>query len=336
MLICVGVPRGASACVVCVEIPERTLSDRIWAAESVVLARPDTEDVFRYEIAEVLVGHPSSEINFLVNSVERRLMAQDKGRVAVLLHGPDGWEIAAKGSLQMVELVSEILSNKSQWSDEPNDPDRIAAFGELHSHEDPGIRRVALTELSRATYPQLREIDVLLDPFWLEARLSDPAWFGWRPILAHLLGLSTDPRAHSIVRSRALEVPASLRWPWLAALIEIDGSDAIDRILDQRPQGEEALAAVQALNLHADANSMLAPSIGSALRTLGAANPVMAAEAVTGLATLQDYAFVPEVVRLLAEGQIKDPAAEFSLMVYLASARKAARLASTPPLEKMP
>jgi hypothetical protein len=316
MLVCAP---PAVACLVCVEQPDDTLTDRVWAAGTVVLARNTPEDAFLYQVVETLSGEIREPIAFVVNSVERRRMAADADRIAVFLHEPRGWSIAGHGGADFAALVRAILANEEHWSDTPNDPDRTGAFAALHAHPDPAIRRLALTELSRVPYARLRGMAIDLDVDWLAAGLSDPAWFGWWPILAQMLGLHADPLAHALVRARAFDVPAATRAPWLMALIEIDGTNGIDRLIAEATDETDARAAARALIAHAYRAHELAPELAKALRHLPTGNPEIAAEAVVGLHALGDTSFAPQVARILAEDLVDAPAAVFALRSYLSA-----------------
>lgn len=312
----------AAGCLVCIEQPEDTLTDRLWDATTVVLARITEEDPFLYRPVETLSGTIAEPIAFVVNSVERRRMAADPDRIAVFLHEPRGWTIGGHGGAEFAAFVRTVLASEQVWSDMAEDPDRIAAFAALHAHPDPVIRRTALTELSRVPYARLRGLEVDLEVDWLAARLQDASWYGWWPILAHLLGLHDNPTAHALVRARALDVPAATRAPWLVALVEIEGDGGIERILEAVSDEEDARAAVRALVAHADRSHELADVLATALRSLASKDPEIAAEALPGLRTLGDMSLAATVAQMLAAGPDLDPATAFVLKSYLATARR--------------
>jgi hypothetical protein len=317
-----GAVSSAVACSVCIDLPADTLVDRVWAADTIALGRSDPANPFTYQIVETLVGGTDEPVGFLVNSIERRRMASDPGHVTLLLHGPDGWRIDGHGGAELVAIARRTLAHEATWTDEANDPDRIAAFAELQAHPDPTIRRLALAELARAPYGLLRGIEVTLDPDWLAARTTDATWYAWRPVLVQLLGLHADPTAHVLVRTNALSVPPQTSVPWLIALIEIDGAAGIDRILAENPKGEAARAAAVALVAHADPSHELAPAVGMALRRLASADPVIAAECIPGLRALGETSLAPDIEQMLTDGRVADPRVAFALRSYLAAARR--------------
>lgn len=319
-----GAMSPAAACSVCIDLPDDTLTDRIWDADTVALARSDPANPFAYQVVETLAGGTAEPVGFLVNSVERRRMTSDPERVTLLVHGSDGWRIDGHGGPELVALANQIIAQEGTWGDEANDPDRIAAFVALQAHPDPAIRRLALAELARAPYALLRGIEVTLDPDWLAAMTTDATWYAWRPILVQLMGLHTDPAAHAFVRANAVRVQPGDSVPWLIALIEIDGAAGIARILEGNPQGEAASAAAVALVAHADPEHEHALAVGAALRQLALAGPRIAAECIPGLRALGETSVAPDIERMLAEGRVADPRVAFALRSYIAAASRAA------------
>ena len=313
---------AASACLVCVELPEDTLTDRVWAAEAIALARPDPDNPFVYAPVKVLAGASDDPIPFLVDSSSRRRFAADPALAALVLRAPGGdWQLAGQGGPEIGRFVSEALAQETAWSDEADDPDRAAAFRALHAHDNAMLRKLALTEMARMPYAQVRQTEVALPVGWLADRLVDPAWYGWQPVLVTLLGLHPDPAARDLVRARALTVRPEDRAPWLVALIEADGAAGIARMLGDSRDDAAARAAVRALVTHADPGNERAPALAAALVRLASDHPGLTAAAVPGLAALGDFSLAPRVADLLASGAVTDPAEAFALKSYLAQAR---------------
>jgi hypothetical protein len=123
---------------------------------------------------------------------------------------------------------------------------------------------------------------------------------------------------HKIVRARAIGAAAATRGPWLVALIEVDGAEAVADILSRVETDEEALEATRALVAHADPSREIAPDIAAALRQLAERGPLLAAEATVGLHALGDGFLAPLVRDYLTKSQISDASAEYSLRLYLA------------------
>lgn len=312
----------ALACVVCIEQPQETLADRIWAADSVVFARSASDDPFRYTDVTALKGGTDEAIPFMVNSVERKRMERNADWGGLVLYDGQTWSLAAHGGADLAQFITDVLRNETHWRDSPNDPDRLAAFADLQDHKNTALRRTALTELSRVPYADLREVPITLQVDWIVPRLSDGAWFGWKSLFAQMLGLHPDPRAHDIVRQRAQSTHGSDRVAWWVAWIEREGAEAMASLSATVTNAEEVRDLAQALRLHATADTDLAPMIASTLKRLATQNPVAAGEAVHGLQALGDFSFVTEARALLEEDRIANPDTAFALRVYLAQARR--------------
>ncbi|MEM6914004.1 MAG: hypothetical protein AAF511_08500, partial [Pseudomonadota bacterium] len=319
---------NAAACTVCIELPAETLTDQLWSAETILFARPSTANPFTYEARSVIRGAVEEPIPFLVNATARRHFAQNSETAALVLRMPDGtWNLRGWGGEDFLQFVHVILANERTWSDEVDDPERSQAFRELHAHHAPNLRRFALTELSYFPYRDLKSLDVELPTDWIARRLFEASWFGWQPILVHLLGLHADPQAHDLVRRHAMRISANSRVPWLVALIEIDGETGVDMVVKQAisegPSDEAADAAVRALAIHVDATPHLVEAIRPALIRLISDNPDLAAEAVQAFLRAQDFSIASEVSHILENGGVINPASSFVLTNYVAQARAA-------------
>jgi hypothetical protein len=247
-------------------------------------------------------------------------MALDPERVALFLHEPRGWTMAGHGGPGLAALARETLDSEARWTDELDDPDRIAAFAARHADPDPAVRRAALTELAALPYARLREIEVALDLRWIRARLADTAWFGWWPLLTHMLGLHPDPAAAELLRARAAGGSAATRTPLFVALIEVDGPGALRAALARAPGSGAELAAVQALVTHAQAAAPgEAGGLAAALRDLGSRSPALAASAAMGLLRLEDDGLLPYARQALRDG-VEDDRTATLLGYYVAVA----------------
>ena len=317
---------AVSACMVCIELPEVTLTDQLWAADTVVFARPSAENAFKYAATSTLRGRIEDPIPFLVSSAARRQFDRNEDIAALVLRMPDGtWDLRGLGGSELVEFAKVALQSERAWTDQANDPDRALAFRDMHDHSSPNLRRLALTELSRFPYIDLKSMDVGLSPDWIAERLFDVSWIAWQPILVHLLGLHRDPRAHEFIRQHALKIREEDRLPWLVALIEVEGEAGVQRILANTLQTDQPaqarLAAVQALTIHAEATPQLSPSLTAALRHLIADDAELAAFAAEPFLRRRDFSLAADAEAILSKGGVRDPASAFVLKHYVTLAR---------------
>lgn len=341
------VATAASACPVCIATPDRTVADRVLEDEIVVVARPDPERPFRFVVAEVLRGDPAllahaPEIPFLVDAGLRR--AAEAGEVAVLMtygatdtagsddpYGQPGlsWHRSITLDPARRAVIEGILAEGAMWfwGGEPEDPLRFAFFAELHAHPDPVIARMALNEISRSAYGQIRALDLAIPVPELIARLGQVEHLPYHPLYALMLGASGDPAAEALVRDRAARALAGSsagRGAWLTAWIEVDGEAAIERIaaafLSGGTEGaavDEALIPVlDALRVTGDARPELRPALSRQLQAASDDWPALASETAFALYGWQDWSFAPAVREMLAEGRIDDPSILYMLEVY--------------------
>lgn len=328
MITCALTASVASACMVCVDLPDETLTDQLWAADVIVFARPSSQNPFNYEVTSTLRGTLEAPIPFLVNTAARRQFAKRSDTAALVLRMPDGtWDLRGLGGPDFSQFVHDALDNEVAWTDEANDPDRAEAFRALHAHTSPNLRRLALTELSHFPYRELKAMQVGLTTDWMARRLFDASWFGWQPVLVHLLGLHSEPLAHDLVRRHAMQIRVEDRVPWLVALVEIDGATGVDKVVAQArsegPTDEVARAAIRALAIHVDATPDLVEAILPALRLLMSDDPDLAAEAAGAFLRVEDFSMAPDISRILDKDRVDSPASYFVLTNYVAQARAA-------------
>lgn len=327
-------PLPALACLVCITLPERTTADRLIEAETVVLARENSARPFTYAPIEELKGGVSPEpIPFLVDSTMRRRLAADPNAGVLFVREGGSWVQLAYVDAPVRAMVDHILEAAPDWDAEPDHGERFAFFAALHDHPNETIRLLALAEISRAPYAQIRTMTPRLPRAEIARILRKPTWVEWAPIHILFLGLSDDPADHDFVR-RVIRLAAtrgirSHLGAWATALVEIDGPPAIDWLretyLEDRDRGVEELRQVVAAlaTLVEGGEPDLQPSIAAALRDLARNRPDLAAEAAQQLGALGDWSQTQTFIKILQAGDAGSPAAEFVIMNYLEAARAA-------------
>jgi hypothetical protein len=327
-------PAPVFACLVCITLPERTIADRVIEAETVVLAREDPARPFSYVPVEPLKGHVSAApIPFLVDSTTRRRLAADGDASVLFVREAESWVQLAYVDAPVRAMLAQILAAAPAWDAEPDHAQRFTFFANLHDHPNDTIRLLALAEISRAPYAQIRSMTPRLSRPQIARILRDPKWVEWAPVHILFLGLSDDPEDHAFVR-RTTRLAAergiqSHLGAWATALVEIDGAPAIDWLqtayLEDPNREVEALRAViDALATLLDGGDPdLQPAIAAALRDLPQRRPDLAPEAAVQLAALGDWSQAETFSDILESGAVAGPAAEFVLMTYLEAARDA-------------
>lgn len=316
----------AKACLVCIELPEDTIADRVLAAEVVVLAREDATRPFIFRPIATLKGSAEGvPIAQLVDSATRRWLATDPAAAILLIHDGDNWTRLADADGEVGDMIRDILAAGAEWDSVDTHPARFAYFAERHDHPNATIRKLALAEISRASYAEIRSMTPRLTRPEIVRILTNPKWGNWAPIHILFLGLSDDPTDHALVR-RAFSLAAANRGlhlaAWATALVEIDGPPAIAHLRDsflESVEGRRSIV-VALITLAGGGAPELRPVIDATFHSLASASPELAGEVARHLLWAEDFSQAAYFAELLASGTIDDPATEVVITVYLHTA----------------
>lgn len=326
----------ALACLVCFELPERTIADRLVEADVVAFAREDPDNPFGYSPVALLRGEDPPPIPFLVNSsTRRRLAAAPEEAMLLAYETGNGWAQLAYADPAVQAMAEEIVAFAPTWQ-AGDAAARFAYFAERHDHPDQVIRQIALAEISAAPYASIRTIEPRLAREEIVAVLRDPNRAAWAPIHILFLGLSDDPADQAFVR-RAIDIAArygvrSHLDAWATAYVEIDGPAAVERLNDlyfdvSQPDPDALNAVVTAFStLSRGGDPSLRPAIDAAFRTLAADGPAsVVGQVAKQLLWAQDWSQSEGFAKRIASGQLDDPAAEYVVSLYLEAADEATR-----------
>lgn len=270
-------PGLARACPVCIDQPERTVADHALEDWIVVLARQDDNDPSRFAPVEILRGDAEDiadvpEIPFLVDDATQRTLARNPELSVLLTYGPPGdytglapgsglWYRHVGITPERRDTLDAILDEGALWDwGMTTDPARFGFFAARIADPDPVIRRMALTEVSRAPYRLIREIPQIPPAEDLLERVSLVTVPPVAPITILLLGLSDAPAAEAAIRrsfDSALTQGGVYAAAWIVAGIESDGPSALERSDGptalaralERLHGEPALSREERLNM---------------------------------------------------------------------------------------
>lgn len=193
-----------------------------------MLAREAPDRPFTYVRVELLEGVASTEqIPFLVDSTMRRRLAADADAAVLFIREADRWVQLAYVDAPARAMLDAILEAGPAWSADPDNDARFAFSADLHDHPSDTIRVLALAEVSRSPYAQIRTMTPRLSRAVIERVLRDPKWVEWTPIHILFLGLSDDAGDHDFVRRMTKLAASRGIWSntaaWASALVEIDG-----------------------------------------------------------------------------------------------------------------
>lgn len=235
-----GLAEGAKACAFHGYTPNPTLIDVLLTTEQVVIARPASPGSNRYKLVETLAGPEVSNIPITVDPATRALL-DGKPSSTVLLardgsYGP--WLEIAILDDRYRKFVTGVLQQQSELR-LGGDKKRLRLFATLVNDQNPDIRRLALRELDRAPYGDLKRLrlprihNLRQD---LEAGDRD-----LMPIRVLLAGLSQD-RSFTGFLSAKLDAAIQDEVPYMGAyataMIELEGRTAVQDILERHLKAE--------------------------------------------------------------------------------------------------
>ncbi|MDQ2093744.1 hypothetical protein [Rhodalgimonas zhirmunskyi] len=275
--LCLGSAQPAMACAFHTYTPDPTLVDALLATEQVVIARRDPSDPGRYVPVETLMGPEVSEITIATGAGMRPRLAAPPGAMLLLLrdeaYGP--WIEAEVLDQEFRAVIQRVLARQSAWMYE-NDDDRLPYFAGLVNADSPAIRRLALLELDRAPYSDLRALR-LAGVATLKQDLESGEE-ALRPICILLAGLSGEPGFVPYLNAGlnvALRDGTPYAGAYATALIELEGAPAAHRIIRDLRDARLPVAAreklLEALAIHyksapGEMRGLIAREVASSLR----------------------------------------------------------------------
>lgn len=265
-----GVVRGAEACAFDLVKPERTSIDWMVEAPGLVLARPDPENPFVFRVEDVLVQSANpGRINQLVDSGSRRRLAAHPEDSVLFAQDNSGlWQRIAYVDPPMAEVLNMALRNRAFWAGKMP-PSRVDFIAGLLQSNAPRLRSVAIAELDKVPYAQLRDTDLHLSTQDLVEDLWRIENYPYQAIRALLLGLDGSEAAHSAIAG-VMDMVRDGQYvrnlgAFSAAYIELEGADGV-RFLERHvlqdldAPMERIEQVVTAFSVH---HALAAPSVQS-------------------------------------------------------------------------
>ena len=326
------------ACQVCLPFPEKSVADRLLAAETVVFARENPEKPFSLRVVDVLKGKPASrDIDLFVNSGTRRILSNDPKRKLLCVYNPNDkknpWRrIGMTDTAGLYEpLVRKILTLAPEWKKKPES--RPSFFARYLGDPDTQLRELAHLELGRAPYSQIKSLENPLPPEKIRAFLNNFRYIEWHSLYILLLAQSPENQDHTYIREEAANAAkyghSSQLSAWATAYIEIDGTKAIQFYLDQYFQNpkrspEEVAAVLSAFSLHAGTdNNELREDLIKGYDIILTQRPVMAPIIAQDLIRWKRWDLVERVIAITGEDYLNlDFEAYLQLRAYRLKAGK--------------
>lgn len=349
VIMCAGLLDGrfvsiANACAFDLAKPERTSIDRILESETLVLARPDPENVFSYKVSEVLRGDGVvQEIPFLVHSLNRRLLNLNPDD-AVLFGRLDGenWVQIGYVDSDFRVVLQTALQHGAVWG-EGYPRSRFEVFEKLQSSENPKLRSLAIQELDKAPYDMLRGLDLQLETKDLLSELWTPAGYPYQPIRVLLLGLSDDDLARKEIYDYFARTQ---KWDWAnnigafsAALVQLEGVRGVTYLSqtltsDPRQPLDKLQGVVSAMAVQREgATPEVKQAIDRLLLEMVEARPQSAPLVAQQFSLHSDWSQQEMLASLLREKKLANTADLIVVSVYVAQAKSATQLTTAVPVK---
>lgn len=344
-----ALPARAPACAFDAWLPPLTLVDRLFDADALAMAAADPSDPTRWRLVAApapisMSSEAPDPAAFLAAGADARPPHLRADEVVLFAHDPvdDVWRRLDTLDRSTRPAIQKILAEAAEWQD-PLDPARWVLASRLLNSRDARLQTLALRELDRAPWPDLRATYAApdaprLDAAALGASLRDPANASLEPIHALLIGLSHAPEAKTLVEARLAALsrepgPVPAMGAWAVAAIELGGPAAVDALgervakapADQMPAATlaplvEALA-VQAEAAAPETRERILAAATAALE----ARPDLAGCVARSFGARFDYAMGPGVEAALRLRRALPAAEAIAAAGYVFAARQAAK-----------
>ncbi len=330
---------AAGACGFHLVKAEKTPVDWLVDASHLVLARPDPEQPMRYDRGQVLRGGDGiGRLPFLVDSARRRQFDANSEDSMLFAANEDGnWVLVSYADENFRTIMAQVLDKAEDWKGSYGE-DRFHTVETLMDHPDPAIRRLALSEIDKAPYAMLREIDhglpaeQILDDLWtLEG-------YPYQPVRILLLGISGSEMAREEVHGYMERVRS---WAWSdnlgafsTALIELDGALGIDLLEDyflsdpDQPLDKLDMVVAAVSEHHAYGDPALGGRLTAAIERFLAVRPEALGMAARQFAARSDWSLAPLLEPAMANRESLNAQDLVTIAVYLAQAKAEAALAA--------
>jgi hypothetical protein len=328
----------AAACPVCIDKPEATLAERLLRADAVVIAREDPARPYHFAPVATLRGAAGAvPIPLLLDSTTRRQLTARPEEGVLFVRDGDTWTHAGYADAASREIVTAILAEGPSW--EGRTGARFTFFEALLHHQNGRFRRLAIDELSRASYGQIRSMAMPIDGATARRALSDRHQIPWHGFYILMLGLSERAEDQALVRdwnAAATRLGGSRELDaWATALVEIDGAAGVSRLANDwfETAGRDVDAVrgvITALAVQArEGDPAVRPSILAALHDLPSRRPDVAGSVAKALGDIGDFSQADAIVRVMRDAagrgaaRFRDPEI-LAAAVYVDRARRAA------------
>jgi hypothetical protein len=280
------VSSSAMACQLCANSLQLTISaQELIYAEHSVLAMPVPERN-EFQVVALIKGDapPGNTIN--IGDVFRPAPKSDKPLLLIRDKSWRQWVNFGSVSVEQAKWLRHLSMTKRNF--EMNDAEwreHVAYFLPYLENPEPMVAEIAYNELARAPYRALRSLKPRLDAVVVRAWLKDPKLAARQPTYLLLLGIAgtaQDGRwlAERIEIARTTHATANLP-ALVGAYIELRGPAGVEQVqklylADSSRTKPEIEAALVALKVHGESDSVACDRVNEALKDFIKQNPSLA------------------------------------------------------------
>ena len=327
----------ALACAFHVQLPEKAIGDHLIESSVVVLAREDPVKQWTFRPVVALKGDAAdATIDLFVPSTTRRRLSKNPGDAVLLSFSPDegSWRRLAYVRSRDRPLFEHMVRISASWSQPAGQRVRNLFFAGLRDHEDRSLQHIALTELDRTAYRDLRTFKIRQSTDVLAEGLWQPFEQPWAPIRILLIGIRGDQDGKALVH-KTIAAAEKTGWSmhlgaWATALVEMDGEAGVERLRSgflvraDKPQ-QQIEAVLTALAVHgAGGDPDLGPPINVVISTLVEERPELVATIARIFGAQGDYSLATLLSDALERRRLKSPKDIITVATYLSLARQSA------------
>lgn len=327
----------AQACSFHTVLPEKSFSNHLAGASHIAFARENSNRPFTFHIEHKVQGDFSNlDIPLLVDSATRRRLKINGGDTVLLARSADdgSWHRLAYVHESDRELFNRLVRERDHWSANIGFDAKLETFEALQDHPRAALQRIALTELDKTPYSQLRTMDVRLSADELQSSFLDRFELPWVPIRILMLGILGDAEAKSAVR-RAIERARSSGLErnlgaWSTAFIEIEGGEAVNHLTREfllsgtqsRKSIEMVLTAFAVQR--AQGEQSIRPVMDANIAEFLAVAPDFAPLVAKVFGAQNDYTYSSVLREAMKSGKLRNPRDLILVASYLSLAKEAA------------
>jgi hypothetical protein len=330
---------GASACPLCLGAGQSSAAEQLVATPQAVLAVP-TADAGRFRVIEVIKGELTAggvvEGGFPRSRPAPLGAAWTDVRPLLLVRDDPlpTWVILGAIDATRADWLRALAAGKRAADMSPEDWRARVALVVTHLNDpEPLAAELASAELAAAPYAALRTAKPHLDPAALRSCLADPALAARHPLSQILLGISGNAQDAAALEERLQSGDAANLSAMLAADLELSGAARVawvesNYLADPERSMPEIKAALLALSVHGNANSIPRERVIQSYRVFMKAHPEIAGDVAPDLASWQYWDAVPDYLALMKSGVRQQYPSRLATLAYLQQSPNAGALGS--------